>query len=148
MEPDKEELSRLASEAVASDAARDQVPVVPGAPEEVKAPPIDSIAEARAILSMIMPIVKWFWPWLRGVLTDDDTEDMAQALGPVLAHYGITAGEFLTHPLAVAAMATLPLGARIYTAYQAQQKPAPIEWVSGEGDPVHVGPPVLVREPD
>lgn len=117
------------------------------------AEPVDSVAEARAILAVLFPIAGGLWAWLKPILTPEKGEEMAQAWGPVLDHYGMSAGGFFNHPLAAACMATIPLGAVIYSAYQEQhktQKPGSLlAGVQEAGEPAGAAPGfVLQREPE
>lgn len=112
------ELQRLAAEAEQIDAEAAPQPLNEVGPAEQQ---FDAVAEARAIIQTAVMAAGQFWPWTQSIYTPHVVEQLAQAWGPVMAFYGWSAGEFLTHPLAGAALMTLPIAAQTYQGYKVEQ---------------------------
>lgn len=140
------EMARLAIEAANLDADAAPQVIEQEKPEGL---PLDSIAEARAIIQTVVGLAGQLWPFLQPIYTPPAQENLARAWGPVMAHYGWSAGEFLSHPLAGAALVTFPIAAQTYQAFnletQKNKKPAkvPIERPGAADDAT-----VLQREPE
>lgn len=88
--------------------------------EQQAAAVMDSTQEARAIICTISPLVGNFWPWLEPVLTEENKEQLAVAWGPVMEYYGVTLGGVMSHPLAGAALVTIPMVAQGFQEYKKQ----------------------------
>lgn len=117
---DEIEMQRLAAEAAAVDQEA-APPAIETAPEEAQAAPLDAVAEARAIIQTVAVLAGQLWPFLQPIYPPETQENLAQAWGPVMQHYGWSAGGFLSHPLAGAAMVTFPVAAQTYQAFMAEQ---------------------------
>ena len=84
--PELDQLAGLAAEV-------DQLAAPPaGAEREPPPPPVDHVAEARALVDMTAALGSMLWPSLEKVWTDPTRAKLAEAAGPLLAKYSITAG--------------------------------------------------------
>lgn len=146
MEAENNEMQLLAIEAQNLDA--EAAPQVIEQAQQ-KGLPVDTIAEARAIIQTVATLAGQLWPFLQPIYTPTVQEDLARAWGPVMAHYGWSAGGILSHPLAGAALITFPIAAQTYQAFSLDsaknKKPGkvPIEQPGAANDST-----VLQREPE
>jgi hypothetical protein len=144
MENENEEMAGLAVAAAEVDAENAPPVIVPEGGEGVT---VDTISEARAIVQTVAVLAAQLWPFLRPIYTPEVQEDLARAWGPVMDHYGWSAGGLLSHPLAGAALVTFPIAAKTFQAFSLEaeknKKPGkvPIEHPGAADDSV-----VLKRE--
>lgn len=131
-----DELERLQAEAAAIDA--ETAPTLPAPAEtgaqEAAAPACNSITEAHALITTVVAIATPAFPWLPKLYTEEQISTLAGAWGPVMDHYGITAGEFLSHPLAQAAIVTLPVAVQTVQGIKLQRQVEKAEQGKGQGD--------------
>lgn len=119
-----DELTRLQAEAGVIDAeAAPPLPDAPVAGEQpaTAAPAVNSVTEASAIITTCVAIATPAWPFLPSIYTAEQISTLAGAWGPVMDHYGITAGDFFSHPVAQAALITLPVAIQTMQAAKAQK---------------------------
>lgn len=114
---DTQEMGRMEAEAAALDGEFIQAA---GPEAQAEAQQFDAVAEARTIIGTVATLTGKLFPWTAPIYTPETVEQLAQAWGPVMQHYNLSAGRFMSHPLAGAAMVTVPVAMATVQAYRAE----------------------------
>lgn len=114
------DLNRLAAEAAVVDAEAAPADLPPAAPAADLPPPVDYLAEARALVSFIAAAAVAVFPALEPIYAEEKREQLARVTAPLMEQYGWDMGGLMGkygNWINFAAVA-LPMGAQTYKAMQ------------------------------
>jgi len=122
MSDEQNDLDALAGEASQVDALiAPPVTDLNPPPDPEAVPHVDRLAEARALIGMLQPMIVMAFPCVQDA-PQGEWDALHQPVADCLAFYDVDVSKYLTHPLAALAFASVPLVLRGVANWQAQDK--------------------------